>query len=115
MVSKSSWEQREALENLEIERELEAQGLRESAQLQSNWLDGDTLGLEDGRPGMSWGPGGLYMPLEWRQYLRIGLILLFVALALLVRMCFGSGATPAGTSAPPPGAPGASAAPLNAA
>ena len=53
-----SWQQKEDLDNLEIERLIDEQGERESRQMRWNQLfGGDDLGLEDGRPGLSWGMG----------------------------------------------------------
>jgi hypothetical protein len=91
-MSKPSWEQQEALDNMEVERELERQGQRESEQMSFNHLRGDFMGLEDGRPGLSWGNnplGGhfLAMPVTWYLLLRVGGVAVLLGLALLVRYC----------------------------
>jgi hypothetical protein len=93
-MSTPSWQQREDEENLEIERVLHEQGEREAEELSDYrlWQHGDPLGLEDGRPGLSWGinPFGgsrLFIPRMWRFYLNLGLSLAFILAVLLLRFC----------------------------
>ena len=53
-MDKPGWEQREDMDNLELERLIEEEGERESRRTDWNRWQGDPLGLEDGRPGLPW-------------------------------------------------------------
>jgi hypothetical protein len=86
-MDEPSWQQKEDLDNLETERLIDEQGERESEQMHWNqhW-GGDDLGLEDGRPGLSWGfdslgRSHLLLPEAWRLALAVA------TLALLVIIC----------------------------
>lgn len=73
---------------------LHEQGEREGEELSDFRLleGGDPFGLEDGRPGLSWGVnpfGGsrLFMPRAWSTAIHLGLTALLILGALLLRFC----------------------------
>ncbi len=93
-MSTPSWQRREDEDNLEIERTLREQGEREAEELSDYRLleGGDPFGLEDGRPGLSWGVnpfGGsrLFMPRAWRDLISVIFLVLLMATVLLLRFC----------------------------
>lgn len=76
-----SWKRRQQEQELETWQEIERQGERESQLRGEYFLQGDYLGLEDGRPGVSWQPyTGFIMPLNWRLAIYgAGVVLLLLA------------------------------------
>ena len=85
------WEQGEAKEEADYQQLLREQGAREEAQRRFNRTTGDYIGLEDGRPGISFDllTGRTYMPPIWRVYIWLGLLALLAILAFGTRMCVG--------------------------
>lgn len=87
-MDEPSWQQKEDLDNLETERLIDEQGERESRQMHWNqrW-GGDDFGLEDGRPGLSWGfdifgQNHLLLPYSWRVALSVATVVLIIIIVV---------------------------------
>jgi len=77
-------------EEIAYQVQLKIRGEAEERRMYDNYMQGDYLGLEDGRPGISIGDDGtVYMPFGWRLILYFGVLAVIAILAFGTRACVG--------------------------
>lgn len=85
-----SWKRDEISEELRDWEETHRHGERESLQAGEYRLQGDYLGLEDGRPGIGWSPfAGWMMPYQWQLAIYVVGLALLAVIVLGWRACVG--------------------------